>query len=68
MGLVKKENDGFRRQSTYYLEANLLNSLYEQIGDWDLIVDGISEIMDVETPASNEFELMIISGDPKTEH
>lgn len=68
MGLVKKENDGFRRQSTYYLEANLLDSLYEQIGDWDLIVDGISEIMDVETPASNEFELMIISGDPKTEH
>ena len=68
MGIIKKENDEIRRQSPYNLEKIFLDSLYEQIGDWDLIVDGISEIMEAEMPDSNEFELMIISGDPKIEH
>lgn len=67
-GWIKKESFKHSRQSLYSLDHNLLDKLYESIGDWDLRIESLVKNIDDDVAAANEPYRISVSDFVEIEH
>lgn len=44
MGIIQKQQDRMQRQTTYYLEQNLLTFIYDNVHGWELDTENMRAI------------------------